>query len=561
MQKILQSASTNGKRAPPLRDYQAKTLQLMKDYDGQAALCNIATGLGKTRIYTEYIRWDVSENDHHVLILSHREELVRQPLEYLKDLPCGIELGPLHADGEPIISASVQSLVGRLSEYNPYSIDTIIIDEAHHSAAPTYRKIFEYFKNAVRFGFTATSVRGDGVGLAVVFKEILCEFNTLYGIEHGYLSPIDACQVNLKFDLGTVQYREDTGDYDAADIARVMSGTAAGIAEAYTKNARGQTIIFAPSIEEGKNVTALLNSQHGASTAAFIDGTTQNRGHFLEAYRLGLIKVLVCYAVLTEGVDLPMTETVVLARPIARTNVGLYAQMVGRGLRLYPGKASCKVIDCVGVSNMPICTAATLIGKDVPAPKPEKEPTEKLPEEQDPIKVLEGNEIPDSWIKNQKEVNVMALGEGYTTHDVAWLDVKGGGRILPLPNVVYRISKPLPNGMVYAVLEVPKMYTLMQGGCHHVFYWPCKRPSTDVKLVAGRVTALPCLGYSNVSVGPGCALYRDDRFLQLAVEIFRIQCAEDFFKVSSGPGCFDGFFHFCVLTFVFPIFAHVIPSG
>ena len=59
MQKILQSASTNGKRAPPLRDYQAKTLQLMKDYDGQAALCNIATGLGKTRIYTEYIRWDV----------------------------------------------------------------------------------------------------------------------------------------------------------------------------------------------------------------------------------------------------------------------------------------------------------------------------------------------------------------------------------------------------------------------------------------------------------------------------------------------------------------------
>ena len=449
MQKILQSASTNGKRAPPLRDYQAKTLQLMKDYDGQAALCNIATGLGKTRIYTEYIRWDVSENDHHVLILSHREELVRQPLEYLKDLPCGIELGPLHADGEPIISASVQSLVGRLSEYNPYSIDTIIIDEAHHSAAPTYRKIFEYFKNAVRFGFTATSVRGDGVGLAVVFKEILCEFNTLYGIEHGYLSPIDACQVNLKFDLGTVQYREDTGDYDAADIARVMSGTAAGIAEAYTKNARGQTIIFAPSIEEGKNVTALLNSQHGASTAAFIDGTTQNRGHFLEAYRLGLIKVLVCYAVLTEGVDLPMTETVVLARPIARTNVGLYAQMVGRGLRLYPGKASCKVIDCVGVSNMPICTAATLIGKDVPAPKPEKEPTEKLPEEQDPIKVLEGNEIPDSWIKNQKEVNVMALGEGYTTHDVAWLDVKGGGRILPLPNVVYRISKPLPNGMVY----------------------------------------------------------------------------------------------------------------
>lgn len=136
----------DGPRAPPLRPYQADTLQRMKSYEGNAALCVIATGLGKTRIFAEYIRCDVLENDHHILILSHREELVIQPLEYLKGLPCGIEQGTTHAHGEPIISASVQSLVGRLDKYNPYSIDTIIIDEAHHSAAPTYRKIFEYFK-------------------------------------------------------------------------------------------------------------------------------------------------------------------------------------------------------------------------------------------------------------------------------------------------------------------------------------------------------------------------------------------------------------------------------
>lgn len=87
---------------------------------------------------------------------------------------------------------------------------------------------------------------------------------------------------------------------------------------------------------------------------------------------MGLIKVLVCYAVLTEGVDLPMTETVLLARPVATTNVGLYAQMVGRGLRLHPGKSACKIIDCVGISRMPICTAATLIGEEPLAPKPKR---------------------------------------------------------------------------------------------------------------------------------------------------------------------------------------------
>ena len=119
----------DGPRAPPLRPYQADTLQRMKSYEGNAALCVIATGLGKTRIFAEYIRCDVLENDHHILILSHREELVIQPLEYLKGLPCGIEQGTTHAHGEPIISASVQSLVGRLDKYNPYSIDTIIIDE------------------------------------------------------------------------------------------------------------------------------------------------------------------------------------------------------------------------------------------------------------------------------------------------------------------------------------------------------------------------------------------------------------------------------------------------
>ncbi len=128
--------------------------------------------LAKLASTPSIIRWDVSENDHHVLILSHREELVRQPLEYLKDLPCGIELGPLHADGEPIISASVQSLVGRLSEYNPYSIDTIIIDEAHHSAAPTYRKIFEYFKNAVRLAL----LRPQFAGMASVWLWLLKRF-------------------------------------------------------------------------------------------------------------------------------------------------------------------------------------------------------------------------------------------------------------------------------------------------------------------------------------------------------------------------------------------------
>ena len=76
-------------KGPPLRPYQQEALDIMKNYTGRAGLLVLATGLGKTRIFTEFLRWDAEENDHSSLILSHREELVQQPLEYLKDLRCG----------------------------------------------------------------------------------------------------------------------------------------------------------------------------------------------------------------------------------------------------------------------------------------------------------------------------------------------------------------------------------------------------------------------------------------------------------------------------------------
>ena len=433
---------------PPLRDYQQVDLAKMQNYEGRAALMVLATGLGKTRIYTEYIRWDVLNNNHNCLILSHREELVYQPLTYLEDLPCGVDLAGKHAHGEPVISASVQSLVGRLDKYNPYEIDTIIVDEAHHAAAPTYRRVLEYFPSAQIFGFTGTAHRGDGVGLSCVFDDILTERDTLWGIDNGYLLPMECRQVTLKYDMGSVKIEED-GDYNQADIARVMSGTAAGVVEAYSKYARGPTIIFGSSVDEVKDITAMLNKKYGRGVAVAVTANTPNRAQILEAFRLGIVKILVNFGIFTEGTDLPMIETVLIARPVAPTNVGLYAQMVGRGLRLYPGKTSCMVIDCVGISDNPICTAASLIGKDVPTPKPEKAKQEKIEDEEEKIEVLRGSEIPDTWIKKELEVDIVEKGVGVDLHDVAWIKLENGGYLLQIPGVTYRISKPLIDGNVY----------------------------------------------------------------------------------------------------------------
>ena len=338
--------------------------------------------------------------------------------------------------------------MGRLHKYNPREIDTIIVDEAHHAAAPTYRRILEYFHNATVFGFTATAHRGDGVGLGCVFDDLLIERDTLWGIQNGYLVSMECVQVNLKYDMGSVKISAD-GDFNSADVARVMSGTAAGVAEAYEKHARGQTIIFAASLGEVKDITHFINKKAGRQIAAAVTANTRNRRRIIEGYKLGIYKVLVNFGIFTEGTDLPATETVLIARPIAPTNVGLYAQMVGRGLRLSPGKTSCKVIDCVGISNSPICTAATLIGKDIPKPKPEKAEQEKQPDENKKIEVLIGEAIPETWIKKESEVSIMDKGIGVDMHDIAWIALKNGGYILPIPNVIYKISKPLPDGTVY----------------------------------------------------------------------------------------------------------------
>lgn len=452
MMKVDDRTSGNyANKGPPLRPYQQEALAAMKNYSGSSALVVMGTGLGKTRVFTDYIRWEVLENDHVCLVLSHREELVRQALGYLEDLPCGIELGKYkaHPGRDKVISASVQSIVNRLKKYNPLEIDTIIIDEAHHAAAKTYRKILAYFRGAKVFGFTATAHRSDGVGLGCVFQDLLFERNVLWGIENGYLTPINAVQVRLKYDLGAVQVREETGDFDEKQLAKALSGTALGVAEAFEKYAKGPTIIFAVSVNEAQDIAACLNKKAGKCIAACITAKTGHRNDILNAYIQKEIQVIVNYGILTEGTDLPLTETILIARPVAHTNVGLYAQMVGRGLRLFPGKSLCQVIDCIGISDYPLCTAATLIGKevsekeDMPEPSKEKEPLEDQPA------VLDKSEIPATWIRHSKAVDVVAHKVGTDDHNIAWFKLNDGSMVLSIPGIVYRVSAPLTDGTVY----------------------------------------------------------------------------------------------------------------
>ena len=180
-----------------LRDYQQECIDILSDKGPGRYLVQMATGLGKTVTFANIRR------SGRMLILSHREELVRQPLKYF-DCSKGIEMASERSLGEEIVSASIQSIARRLDRFSPCDFSTVIVDEAHHSAAETYRKVLDYFKPKQVIGFTATPNRADGARLDDLYEEIVFKRDLKWGIKNGYLCDIDCKRVDIGYDLSQV---------------------------------------------------------------------------------------------------------------------------------------------------------------------------------------------------------------------------------------------------------------------------------------------------------------------------------------------------------------------
>ena len=135
-----------------LRDYQEEVLEIINNLKPGSYLIQMATGLGKTATFTNIKR------KGRVLVLAHREELITQPIKYY-NCPVGIEMASYHSNKEEVVIASIMSLTHRLDKFKPDEFDMIIIDECHHAAATSYKKILNYFKPRLLLGFTATPNR------------------------------------------------------------------------------------------------------------------------------------------------------------------------------------------------------------------------------------------------------------------------------------------------------------------------------------------------------------------------------------------------------------------
>ena len=416
-----------------LRDYQQECIDKIAQAGHGKHLVQMATGLGKTVTFANIPRHG------RMLILSHREELVNQPLKYF-DCTKGVEMSKYHTDGsEEVVSASIQTMTHRLDRFSPDDFDIIIVDEAHHAAAQSYKTVIDHFTPRLLLGFTATPNRADKCRLNDVFDDIIFQRDLRWGIEHGYLCDILCKRADIGYDLSAVHTR--LGDYAPGELAEAMDGTADAIAQAYREHAKGATLIFAVSVEQCYEIAKRIEG------AEVVTGQTKDRADIIRRFTHREIPCLVNCMVFTEGTDIPLVETVIIARPTQSD--ALYTQMVGRGLRLHPDKDRLTLIDCVGVTGKAsLRTAPSLLGIDISElPKKSQDKMEGMLFEL-PEKATMMSDCPESWIKNVRIVDLWAQEQKYITHDVNWFKLPNGDMKCSLgKGKTLRISAPDALGM------------------------------------------------------------------------------------------------------------------
>jgi superfamily II DNA or RNA helicase len=319
-------------------------------------LIALPTGSGKTVVFAHL----ASYRRGRTLILAHRDELIQQAAEKLAMVDPTLELGIVKAGQDehemPVVVASVQTLsrTRRLERVTP-DFQTIIIDEGHHAWADSYRRILTYCRafeadGPLTLGVTATPERGDHESLGEVFQEVVYA-KTIVDLIPTYLCDLRAIQVMVQADFRELHSR--AGDIIDSESERLLLQAHAPmhVARSYYEHAVGRkALIFTPTV---RTAYAMVNAfeAEGDVPVEALDGTTplEARRAILQRFHRGDTMVLSNCLVLGEGYDEPSVDCVIIARPTK--SKGLYAQMIGRGCRHYPGKADCLVVDVVGASQ------------------------------------------------------------------------------------------------------------------------------------------------------------------------------------------------------------------
>ncbi len=334
-----------------LRDYQITAINdiIRSIIEKKNTVLQLPTGTGKTTIIAEVIRlWRAQHSkNQRALVIVHRIELVEQIIE--RFLQFGITAGKIKA-GEPV-NTNFQIQVGLIQSLRnqarrPASLGLIIVDEAHHINASSYSDLIAYYDNykPTVIGVTATPSRLDGKPLGDVFSKLFEYGQISKFISSGFLSPMKHYATGFP-ELKKIKVKT-TGDYDEKTLAVEMSNEKimANLIKGYEMHAPNKKmIVFAVNTEHAVNIANRYCSSGFSAVSLDYKTDKHIRRQTIEDFKDGKIQILVNVNLFTEGFDCPDVEVIQLARPTKSLN--LYLQMVGRGMRIFPGKEFGIILD------------------------------------------------------------------------------------------------------------------------------------------------------------------------------------------------------------------------
>lgn len=350
-----------------LRDYQRDALLALRKgwADGLRRLgISLPTGTGKTHVMANLGKEEADDtsDNRRILFVLHRDELIHQTVAKLQaTVTPGTSIGVLKAErnelGARIIVASVHSLRSekRLAMLPP--IKLAIIDEAHVSVSPTYKRLFQQLRvfdadGARLAGFTATWTRSDDVGLGDVWEEVVYARGIKWAIKEGHLVPPTAIQVGAGVDLADVRIDRAKGDYRESDLGKavMLEELRETVVLGCQRHAPGRpAVMFAPTVESAEYFGHGLREAGITAEGIFGHVSSAKRRPIFDRHRTGETEVLYTCTALAEGWDAPFAEKLMLVRPTKHE--GLFIQIAGRVLRPYPGKARATILDFVGATN------------------------------------------------------------------------------------------------------------------------------------------------------------------------------------------------------------------
>jgi len=367
--RAVEAGSQEQEPAPEPTAIQREALDALEESRARGfrrGLVVLATGLGKTWLAA----FDSKQlGARRILFIAHREEILNQAAEtFLRIRPksrVGLYMGGSHDVDVDTLCASVQTLAraSHLERFAPQHFDYVVIDEFHHAAAATYRRLLGHFVPSFLLGLTATPDRTDQSDiLSLCDDNLVFTCNLFRGIETRLLAPFHYYGIHDE----SVDYHEipwRNGKFDPEQLSNKLATLARArhAIDEWRKRAQKRTLAFCVSVRHADHMAAQFEKA-GIASAAVYAGSTMGRAEALERLRDGRLSAIFSVDLFNEGVDLPGIDTIMMLRP-TESKI-LFLQQLGRGLRRSHEKAHLVVLDFIGNHQSFLQKPQALFGVD-----------------------------------------------------------------------------------------------------------------------------------------------------------------------------------------------------